>query len=111
MPDNVSSGYNTGRIDLSAAPGADLDWDQLFPNPEVQSASQPQTASNGTNQQQQPQANQTQPFLKSGETVYNTVDDAIQGTAHKDQLIARYLGFLAEQGVDPNTLQPVSRAA
>lgn len=98
-PNSVSSGYNQGRIDLSSAPGADQDWDSLFPNPELQSASSVQPTNPGTN----PQANQ--PFLKAGDTVYNTAEDAIQGTTHKDELIANYRRFLSEQGVDPNTLQ------
>lgn len=101
----VSPGYNTGHVDLSKAPGADQDWDALFQNPENPTALQPQVAS-GTNPPQQPQATQDpQVFLKAGDTVYNTAEDAIKGTEHKDQLIARYRSFLSDQGVDPNTLQ------
>lgn len=98
-PNSVSSGANGGRISLTDAPGADQNWDELFPNPELISATQSQTATQGTN----PQTGQ--PFLKAGDTVYNTAEDAIQGTAHKDELIANYRRFLSEQGVDPNTLQ------
>lgn len=103
MPNNVSQGANGGRLDFSGAPGADLDWDSLFPNPELPPAS-PQ-ATQGTPPQQEPQATQNQPFLQAGQTVYNTAEDAIRGTQHKDDLIARYRSYLSEQGVDPNTLQ------
>src|SRR5271166_5710211 len=102
-PNSVSSGYNQGHIDLSKAPGADQDWDSLFPNPETQTALTPQ-ASQGTTPQQQPQA-QSQPFLKAGETVYNTAEDAVTGVAHKDSEIAKYRSFLKANGVDPNTMQ------
>jgi hypothetical protein len=105
MPNDVSAGYNQGHIDLSKAPGADMDWDQLFPNPEIQSATQPQTVQSGTNPQQQPQATQpTQPFLKAGETVYNTAEDAANGLAHKDAIVAKYRNFLSQNGYDPNAL-------
>lgn len=99
---NVSPGANGTRIDMSNAPGSDLDWDSLFPNPEL-AAQQPQAAT-GTNPQQvaqQPQA----PFLKAGNTVYNTAEDAINGVTHKDAEIERLRGFLKENGVNPNTLQ------
>lgn len=104
MPNEVSSGYNSGHVSLASAPGADLDWDSLFPNPEVQSASQPQAVSQGTNPQQQPQAASNQPFLKAGETVYNTAEDAANGLAHKDAIVAKYRTFLAQNGYDPNAL-------
>lgn len=110
MPDvhNVSPGANGARLDLSNAPGGDLEWDSLFPNPEL-AAQQPQVAQ-GTNQQPSSQTPQNSgPFLKAGDTVYNTADDAIQGTVHKDQLIARYRNFLTEQGIDPNTMQSAAR--
>lgn len=106
MPDsNVSPGANGARIDMSQAPGADLDWDNLFPNPENPTALSPQATSQGMAPQQQPQATQSQPFLQAGSTVYNTAEDAIRGTQHKDDLIARYRSYLSTQGVDPNTLQ------
>lgn len=100
-PNSVSSGYNQGHIDLSKAPGADQDWDSLFPNPELQSASQPQVANPGTNPQQQVD---TKPFLKAGDTVYNTEEDAATGLAHKDAIVAKYRNFLAQNGYDPNAL-------
>lgn len=100
-PNNVSPGAIGTRIDMSTAPGGDLDWDTLFPNPEL-AAQQPQ-AVQGTTPQTPPQA--TGPFLKAGETVYNTAEDAITGTVHKDQEIARLRGYLKERGINPNTLQ------
>ncbi len=103
-PTSVSSGYNTGHIDLSKAPGADQDWDSLFPNPEIQTALQSQTATGTT-----PPPSQDQVFLKAGDTIYKTAEDAIAGTAHKDELIANYRRFLTEQGVDPNTLQKTAQ--
>lgn len=106
-PNSVSTGASQGRVDLSNAPLADQDWDMLFPNPEVQTALQTQPAQ-GT----PPSAaatSTTEPFLKAGTTVYNTAEDAIQGTAHKDDLIAKYRSFLQEQGVDPNTFQRVQQ--
>jgi hypothetical protein len=110
MPQDVNSvspGYNSGHIDLSKAPGADQDWDALFPNPELQPA-QPQVAQPGTTPQQPPQADQV--FLKAGDTVYKTAEDAVNGTVHKDELIANYRRYLSEQGVDPNTLQKTAQA-
>jgi len=104
-PNSVSPGYNSGHVDLSAAPGADQDWDSLFPNPELQSALSSQATNPGTNPQQQPQATQNQPFLKAGETVYNTAEDAAKGVAHKDSEIAKYRSFLKQNGIDPNTMQ------
>lgn len=106
MPQDVNSvspGYNSGHVDLSKAPGADQDWDSLFPNPEAQTALQPQAAQ-GTTPQQTPQATQTQPFLKAGDTVYNTAEDAANGLAHKDAIVAKYREFLAQNGYDPNAL-------
>src|SRR5271154_6444685 len=105
MPQDVNSvspGYTTGQVDLSKAPGSDQDWDSLFLNPENPTASQPQAAS-GTNPQQPPQA-QTSPFLKAGETVYNTAEDAATGIVHKDSVIAKYRDYLSKNGVDPNAI-------
>jgi hypothetical protein len=103
-PNSVSPGSNTGHVDLSNAPAADKDWDSLFPNPELP-ASQPQVANPGTTPQQQPQAPQPdQPFLRAGDTVYNTAEDAANGVAHKDAVIAKYRNFLAQNGLDPNAL-------
>jgi len=109
MPQDVNSvspGYNSGHVDLSKAPGADTDWDALFQNPENPTALQPQVAP-GTPPTQQPQATPNQPFLKAGDSVYNTAEDAIAGVSHKDSEIAKYRTFLKENGVDPNTMQRV----
>jgi hypothetical protein len=101
QPTSVSSGYNSGHIDLSKAPGADQDWDSLFPSTESTSASQPQVANPGTTPSQQVDP---KPFLKAGETVYNTEEDAANGLAHKDAIVAKYRNFLAQNGYDPNAL-------
>lgn len=103
MPNGVSPGYNGARIDMSGAPGADKDWDSLFLNPENPTPPSPQ-ATQGTEPQQAPQAVQ-QPFLKAGDTVYNSAEDAVNGTIHKDREIARMRSFLKDNGVDPNTFQ------
>src|SRR5579863_9736244 len=101
-PNSVSPGHVSGSVSLQDAPGGDQDWDSLFPNPELQPASQPQVANPGINPQQ-PQTPQA-PFLKAGETVYNTAEDAANGVAHKDSVIAKYRNFLASNGLDPNAV-------
>jgi hypothetical protein len=108
-PNALSPGSNGGRIDLSGAPGADTSFDDLF-LPEGVPAGQPQAAP-GTTPPQTPQAPSNQPFLKAGDTVYLTAEDAAQGVAHKDQLVARYRTFLAENGFDPNELRPLQPQA
>lgn len=107
MPNAVSSGATSGYIDMSGAPGADNSLDDLFPNPELQPAVPPQAAQ-GTTPQQTPQA-PAAPFLKAGDSVYNTAEEAARGLEHKDQLVARYRAFLAENGFDPNELKPVQK--
>ena len=106
MPNNVSSGFDQGRIDMSKAPGADVSFDDLFP-PEGEPAAQPQ-AVQGTPPQGTPQAPQS-PFLKAGDTVYNTPEDAVNGTIHKDEYIKRARTFLAENGFDPNEFRKVAQ--
>jgi hypothetical protein len=97
-PNGNSPGGNPNSVSLANAPGADQDWDSLFPNPELQPA-QPQVANPGTTPQQ-PQA----PFLKAGDTIYNTAEDAATGVAHKDSVIAKYRSFLSSNGLDPNAV-------
>lgn len=104
-PNSVSPGNYSGTVSMNQAPGADQDWDSLFPNPELQSASPPQATNPGTTSLQESQAVQpNQPFLKAGDTVYNTAEDAAAGVAHKDTVIAKYRNFLAQNGLDPNAL-------
>lgn len=108
MPNNVSTGFDRGYIDMSKAPGSDTSFDDLFPvEGEPPAAAVPQPPAQGTNPPQPPQA--PQPFLKAGDSVYNTAEDAINGTVHKDTLIARYRTYLQEQGIDPNELKPIER--
>lgn len=104
MPNNVSPGFDRGYIDMSAAPGANVSFDDLFP-PEGEPAPQPQVGP-GTTPQSQPQAPQG-PFLKAGDTVYNTSEDAVNGTIHKDDYIKRARAFLSENGYDPNEFRRV----
>ena len=104
-PNTVSSGAAGGNVSLANAPGADFNFDDLFPNPEVQPA-QAQPATSGTPSQAQPQATEAQPFLKAGSSVYLTAEEAARGTEHKDALIARYREYLDANGIDPNELKP-----
>lgn len=109
-PNSVSPGAIGGRLDFSNAPGADQDWDSLFPNPELPTALSPQATQGTTPQQPATSPAQSQPFLKAGNTVYNTAEDAITGTVHKDEQIAKMRDFLKQNGIDPNTLQRVAAA-
>jgi hypothetical protein len=104
-PNTVSPGNNGGRINLQNAPGADYNFDDLFPNPEV-TPQQSQVATSETPSQQTPQATENQPFLKAGNSVYLTAEEAAKGIEHKDALVTRYRDFLAQQGFDPNELRP-----
>lgn len=104
-PNNVSPGNAGGSVSLQNAPGADFDFDSLFPNPEVTPA-QPQTATSGTPSPQPPQAPENQPFLKAGSSVYLTAEEAARGLEHKDLLVERYRAFLTQNGYDPNELKP-----
>lgn len=104
-PNSVSSGNSGGNVNLQNAPGADFNFDDLFPNPEVTPA-QSQAANQGTPPPTTPQATETQPFLKAGSSVYLTAEEAARGLEHKDALVDRYRAFLAEQGFDPNELRP-----
>lgn len=102
-PNAVSSGANGSRVDFASAPGADMSFDDLFP-PSEGPASQPQAAP-GTPPPSTPQA-ASQPFLKAGDSVYLSAEDAARGIEHKDQLVARYRTFLQENGFDPNDPHP-----
>ena len=103
-PNSVSPGANGTRVDFSQAPGADTSWDDLFPSTE--GPAPPPQASAGINPPQNPpQAPEQQPFLKAGESVYLTAEEAARGIEHKDSLVAKYRDYLSEHGVDPNTLQ------
>jgi hypothetical protein len=90
---------------MNGAPGADVSFDDLFP-PEGPPAAPPQ-AVQGTQPPQAPQADQV--FLKAGDSVYKTAEEAAKGLEYKDQLVARYRAFLTEQGFDPNDPRPAVR--
>jgi len=84
---------------LGQAPGADIDLDQLFPNPE-NPATQQQAQAPEQPAAQQPAA---EPFLKAETgTVYATREDAIRGVTEKDRVIAELRARIQERdGVDP----------
>lgn len=105
-PNQQSPGYNGARLDFQDAPTGDTPWDDMFvpdgpqtAQPPAPPAAQPQTA--------QPPAPPAEPqvFLKAGQTVYKTAEDAARGVEHKDNLIARYREYLAQQQIDPDTLE------
>lgn len=111
MPTNtdlsgVAPGANGARIDLSKAPGSEINFDDLFP---VDSAnlSTPQTSTGTTPPEQAQPVNEW--YLKSpdGKIVYRTPEDAINGISHKDALIAKNRAFLESQGFDPDSFQQV----
>lgn len=91
-----------GYVPMADAPGADINFDDLFPPEGFQA--EPQAHVEQT-PPQQPQAPSNEPFLKAGESVYLTAEDAAKGVQHKDELINRYRTFLKDSGVDPNTFQ------
>lgn len=107
-PNQLSPGANGGRVDMSAAPGGEFNFDDLFPNPEVTPAAVVQPPQ-GTTPPQSAQPNEPQPFLKAGSSVYLTAEEAARGVEHKDALVSRYRAFLEEKGFDPNTLTEVQK--
>lgn len=105
-PNQQSPGYNGARLDFQDAPTGDTQWDDLFV-PEGPQSAQPPAPPAAQPQAQQPPAPPAEPqvFLKAGQTVYKTAEDAARGVEHKDNLIARYREYLAQQQVDPDTLE------
>ena len=93
-----------GKVNLSAAPGADINFDDLFPV-EPENLGAPQAPPSGTVPQQTPQAPDFLIKSEDGKIVYKTAEEAINGIRHKDELVERYRTYLQSQGVDPNTLQ------
>lgn len=93
-----------GKVNLAAAPGADINFDDLFPV-EPENLGALQAAPAGTNPPQTPQAPEYVIKSDDGKIVYKTADEAINGIRHKDELVERYRTYLQSQGVDPNTLQ------
>lgn len=108
MPQPSTPTANGSYVDLNAAPGADMNFDDLFPAEDSNlSASQTPT---GTTPPVAPQATPVNPaapevFIRAGSTVYRTPEDAVTGIQHKDTLIDKYRRFLTEKGVNPDTLQ------
>lgn len=109
MPDPNQNPAPNQQVDLSDAPGGELDLDALFGNPEVQ----PTTTVSTQPPQTDPQAttpSESEPFLKTATgTVYKSAEDAVRGVEHKDQLIAQLRQQLAQQtGSDPLKRQQAS---
>lgn len=98
---------NGSYVDLGQAPGADMNFDELFPveDQNLGAPQSPQGTTPPTPEAQPPVAQQPDFFIKAGSTVYKTSEDAVQGIRHKDTLIAQYRKFLADKGVNPDTLQ------
>jgi hypothetical protein len=105
-PNTVSPGNAGGNVNLQNAPGADFNFDDLFPNPEV--PAQPQTATSGTTTQTPQATTPDQFFLRNtdGTIAYRSAEDALTGIAHKDELVKRYRDYLDANGIDPNELKP-----
>jgi len=93
---------------MSSAPGADLSFDNLFPPEGVDPSAPPQAVAPETAPPAPPQAPEQQPFLKAGNSVYLTHEEAAKGLEYKDQLVHRYRTFLKENGFDPNTFKKVA---
>lgn len=109
-PNSVSPGAYGARVSMNDAPGADQDWDLLFQNPENPTALSPQaTQTNGTNLQPGSQTNNDFLHSTDGSVVYKTAEDAIKGLDHKNSEIAKYRNFLKDNGIDPNTMQTVTK--
>lgn len=109
MPNPPTPASNGSYIDLTSAPGSDMNFDDLFPV-EDSNLGAPQAQTGTTPQATEPQAPLAPPvppefFITAGNTKYKTSDDAVKGIQHKDTLIERYRSFLTEKGVNPDTLQ------
>lgn len=92
-----------------APPAADMQLDELFPNPEL-AAQQPAPA---TPEPAPPQpAAEPAPFLKTATgTIYKSAEDAIRGTEEKDRVIAELRQKYRElEGRDPLKKQPQAAA-
>lgn len=108
---------NPTTISLADAPGGDLDFDTLFPNPEVPQPTTAAQPAQGTPPQPAPQAQPAAPaapewYLRSqdGRVVYKTQEEAVRGLSEKDQLIERLRQReIAVSGVDPVTGKFVGR--
>ncbi len=112
-PNGPSAGF-----DFNDAPGADMDLDSLFANPETTVTAADPDAGTPPPEAAAPQAPEpTAPvtsadFLKSpdGSVVYKTQEEAIRGLSEKDRLISELRQKIVETtGVDPVTNRPVQR--
>lgn len=108
-PNQVSAGANGAHLNFTEAPGGDIPFDSLFPNEEVNGPAT--SAAPGTSTAPATSAPAPEFFLKAGNSVYKTAEDAATGVQHKDSLISRYRGYLTEQGIDPDTFQTKPKVA
>lgn len=103
-PTNPNSG-----VDLSTAPGADINFDDLFPVEAESLVVAPPQAAPGTNPPaaapQAPQGNEF--FLQGNTSRYKTAEEAIKGLDTKDAMIDNYRNFLKTKGINPDTLEAV----
>lgn len=108
MDPNKAPGFDGARLNFSEAPGGDISFDDLFPSEEGNQPAEPQVSAPGTQPSAAPQAPPPPPdfYLKAGESVYKSAEDAAKGIEHKDSLIGRYRKFLSDNGLDPDTLSP-----
>ena len=90
---------NSNGLNFSDAPGESYSLDDLFPNPEVDTAPAPSESDTA------PQASSPEDvFLRAGETIYKSREDALSGIAHKDAVIQDLRSKLASStGIDPIT--------
>ena len=96
------------RVDLSAAPGADTTWEDLFPSEDAPTPPQT-TAAPEHPPQEPPQAPPPAPefFIRASKSVYKTPEDAVKGLDEKDSLIDSLRQYAIEKtGYDPVTRQP-----
>lgn len=100
----------TPQTSLTAAPGAELSFDELFPldgenigAPQVPQGTVPSAPPVTPAPVAAPPAPEF--FIKAGSTVYKSQEDAVKGIEHKDTLIGRYREYLQTKGINPDTLQ------
>ena len=113
IPPNVSG----SDFSFNDAPGGDMNFDDLFPSTEG-NVLPPTTAEPGTTSKPAPAPQEpvapTPPltpedfYLKAGETVYKSKEDAERGIQFKDSVIEQLRQrYIFEHGVDPLTNRPV----
>jgi len=116
-PSTVPQGPPAGSqpVSLANAPGADLDWDSLFANPELtpQPAPQAPPAEPTPSPAAQPQPTVPAPqefFLDAGTSKYKTREEAVAGFAEKDKRLQELRQYAIDKtGFDPLTGKEVPK--